>query len=268
MSSRATALVLAGLALFAAACFAFVGLCGPAGTCIPPTLPMSVWLAIDGPVLEIVAAIALIAWLARTAMLLHATQRALRRLATTALPSSMLAAQVRLGATRLVSLEGDRESAFCSGTWRPAIFVGEGLPDRLSAEELDAVLLHELEHANTYEPVRRAARQAAADVFFFAPIVRWWAQRRMVQVELAADRRAVERVGPRAVAAALWTLDASALSGVAAFMGAAGPRVAQLLGDPTAQPGPPPRVITSSLVGTYLALQILACAVAPLLYLK
>lgn len=268
MSSRTTALVLAGLALLAAVCFAFVSVCGPAGTCVPPTLPMSVWLAIDGPVLEIVGAITLIAWLVRTAMLLYAAGGAVRVLASTVLPSRLLAAQARVAATRLVCLVGDRESAFCSGTWCPTIFVGEGLADRLSAEELDAVLLHELDHASTYEPVRRAARQAAADVFFFAPVVRWWAQRRMVQVELAADRRAVERVGPHAVAAALWTLDASVPSGVAAFMGAAGPRVAQLLGDPTAQPGPPTRVIAASLVGTYLALQILACAAAPLLYLK
>ena len=268
MSSRATALVLAGLAVLAAVCFAFVGVCGPAGTCVPSTLPMSAWLAVDGPVLEMISAITLIAWLVRTAMLLHAVRGAVWGLATSAPPSRLRAAQARVGAKRLVCLAGDRESAFCSGTWRPAIFVGEGLPDRLNAEELDAVLLHELEHANTYEPVRRAARQAAAEIFFFAPVVRWWAQRRMVQVELAADRRALEGVGPRAVAAALWTLDASAPSGVAAFMGAAGPRVAQLLGDPTAQPGPPPRVIAASFVGTYLALQILACAAAPLLYLK
>lgn len=268
MSSRTTALVLAGLALLAAVCFVFVSVCGPAGTCIPPTLAMSVWLATDGPMLEIIGAITSVAWLVRTAMLLHAARGAVPVLATTLPPSRLLAAQARVGATRLVCLAGDRESAFCFGTWRPTIFVGEGLADRLSVEELDAVLLHELDHANRYEPVRRAVRQAAADVFFFAPIVRWWAQRRMVQVELAADRQAVERVGRRAVAAALWTLDVSVPSGVAAFMGAAGPRVAQLLGDPTVQPGPPPRVIAASLVGTYLALQILACAAVPLLYLK
>ena len=268
MSSRATVLVLAGLALLAAVCFVFVDVCGPAGTCVPSTLPMSAWLAVDGPLLEMIGAIALIAWLVRTAMLLHAVRGAMRVLATSVPPSRLLAAQARLGATRLVCLAGDRESAFCSGTWRPTIFVGEGLADRLSAEELDAVLLHELDHANRYEPVRRAARQAAADVFFFAPAVRWWAHRRMVQVELVADRRALERVGPRAVAAALWTLDASVPSVLAAFVGAAGPRVAQLLGDPPAQPGPPPRVIATSLAGTYLALQILACAAATLLYLK
>ena len=268
MSSRTVVVALAGLALLAAVCFAVVGVCGPAGTCVPSTLPMSVWLAIDGPVLEIIGAMTLIAWLVRTAMLLRSTRGALRGLATTMPPSRILAAGVRIGATRLVCLEGDHESAFCSGTWHPTIFVGEGLADRLSAEELDAVLLHELDHVNRYEPVRRAARQAAAEVFFFAPIVRWWAHRRAVAVELTADRAALERVGPRAVAAALLTLNGSVPSGVAAFVGAAGPRVAQLLGDPTTQPGPPPRVIAASLVGTYLALQIMACAAAALLYLK
>lgn len=267
MSTRATVLVLATLALLAAVCFAFVGVCGPAGTCVPSTLPMSVWLANNGPVFEVIGAITLIAWLVRTAMLLNAARGAVRVLATTVQPSRLLAAQTRIGAARLVCLAGDSDSAFCSGALRPTIFVGEGLADRLGAEELDAVLLHELDHARRHEPFRRAVRQAAADLFFFAPIVRWWAHRRSVLVELAADRAALERVGPRALAAALWTLDGSIPSGIAAFVGSAGLRVAQLLGDSTAHPGPSRRLVASSVAGTYLALQIVLCA-APIFYLR
>ena len=267
MSRRATVLVLATLAVLAAVCFAFVGVCGPAGTCVPSTLPMSVWLAIDGPVLEIIGAITLSAWLVRTAMLLHAARRSVRILATAVPPSRLLAAQTRIGAPRLVCLADDSDSAFCSGALRPTIFVGEGLADRLGAEELDAVLLHELDHARRHEPLRRAGRIAAADICFFAPIVGWWAHRRSVLVELAADRAALERVGPRALAAALWTLDGSIASGVAAFVGSAGLRVAQLLGDSTAHPGPSRRLVASSVAGTYLALQIVLCA-APIFYLR
>lgn len=268
MTSRRIALAVSGVALLGAACFAFLRVCPPAAACLRSMLQVGVWLAVDGRLSGVLAMIVLTAWVVRTVMLLHAAEHGVRCLATTPVPSRLRAAQDRTGVRRLVCLERDRESAFCGGTWRPAIFIGEGLADRLSAEELDAVLLHELDHARSHEPVRRAARQAAADVFFFAPVVRWWAHRRAVQVELSADRAALERVGPRAVAAALWTLGGSAPSGVAAFVGAAGLRVAQLLGDSTVQPGPPLRLVVASVIGTYLALQVLACAAAPFLYLK
>lgn len=268
MTSRAIVLLLSGVVLLGTACVAFLGVCPPAATCVRSMFQVAVWLTADGHVSGAVVASVLIVWLVRTVMLLRATEQGVRHLATTAIPSRLRAGQDRVGARRLVCLEGDRQSAFCSGTWRPTIFIGQSLADRLSAEELDAVLLHELDHANRYEPIRRAARHAAADIFFFAPIVRWWMHRRTVQVELAADRAALERVGARAVAAALWTLGGSAQSGVAAFVGSAGPRVAQLLGDSTAQPGPPRRLVAASVVGTYLALQVLACAAAPFLYLR
>jgi len=259
MIDRAMALVLSGVVLLGVACVAFIGVCPPAATCARP-----IWLDANARMSAVVL-IVLVAWLVRAALLVHVTERGVRHLATTVAPSHLRAAQVRVGARRLVCVEGDSEAAFCSGTWRPTIFIGEKLAGRLSAEELDAVLLHELDHATRYEPVRRAMRHAAADIFFFAPIVRWWARHRTVQVELAADRAAVDRVGARAVAAALWTLGGSAPSGVAAFMGSAGLRVAQLLGDSIAQPGPPRRLVAASVVGTYLALQVVACAATPFL---
>lgn len=268
MINRGVVFTVSGVALLGAACFAFVRVCPPAATCLRSTLQVGVWLSMDGRVSGALVGIVLTAWVVRTVVLLRATEQAVRRLATSEVPSRVRAGQDRVGARRLVCLEDDGESAFCAGTWRPTIFIGESLADRLSPEELDAVLLHELDHASRYEPVRRAARQAAADVLFFAPIVRWWAHRRAVQVELTADRAALERVGPRAVAAALWTLGGSVPSGVAAFVGSAGLRVAQLLGDSTAQPGPPPRLVAASLVRTYVALQVLACAAAPFLYVK
>ena len=266
MTKRGAVFTVSGIAVLGAACLAFVRVCPPAATCLRSMVQVGVWLSMDGRVSWALIGLVLTAWMVRTVFLLRGTEQAVRRLATCEVPSRMRAGQVRIGAARLVCLKADRESAFCSGTWRPTIFIGETLADRLSPDELDAVLLHELDHASGYEPMRRAARQAAADILFFAPIVRWWAQRRTVQVELHADRAALERVGPRAVAAALWTLGGSVPSGVAAFVGSAGPRVAQLLGDSIAQPGPPPRLVAASLVGTYVALQVLACAAATFLY--
>jgi len=108
----------------------------------------------------------------------------------------------------------------------------------------------------------RAAHEAASEVFFYIPLVRWWSRRRLEDSELRADRVALERLGPKPVAAALWALGRStAIQGVAGFGGVAELRVAQVLGDalPTRAPGLP--LVAISGMGTYLALQVASCLV-------
>ena len=159
-------------------------------------------------------------------------------------------------------LLADAPAAFCAGTLRPRIFVSEGLLSRLREDELDAVLLHEHEHVRTFEPALRAALDSASEVFFYVPLVRWWSRRRVEDSELRADRVALERLGPRPVAAALWALGGSAAGkGVAAFGGVADLRVAQVLGDrlPARAPGLP--LVGISAMGSYLAFQVASCLV-------
>ncbi len=266
MTARKFGLAVIGVVGASLACFFFVGACPPAVACVRPTVELGASIAVNGWMLGALVGIASVVWGFRTASLLRATEQGVRRLATKESPNRLRWAQDRTGARRLVCLEGDSNSAFCAGL-RPSIFIGEGVADRLSEKELDAVLLHEMDHAIRGEPLRRAGRQAAADVFFFAPLVGWWAGRRMEQVELMADRAALRKVGSRAVAAALWTLGTSAPTGTAAFSGLAEQRVAQLLGDPTPLPRPPLRLIATSAAGLYLALQLVACIAAPFLSL-
>ncbi len=151
--------------------------------------------------------------------------------------------------------------AFCTGAFRPVVYLTLGLCTRLDSEELRAVLLHELEHAIRREPLRRALIQAAREVGFFLPVLSWLQERQFEQSELRADRRAIEQLGPRPVALALWTLDSESGSGVLpAFAGAARLRVAQLLGDPVPCPRPGTPVLAASVMGMLFAIAIVNCA--------
>jgi beta-lactamase regulating signal transducer with metallopeptidase domain len=93
----------------------------------------------------------------------------------------------------------------------------------LADEELEAVLVHEAEHARRRDPLRRLAGRAAADVLFWLPLVGWWSRRRLEDAELAADRAAIDRVGRRPLARALRATAVVAAPGVGARFDGAGP---------------------------------------------
>jgi len=129
-------------------------------------------------------------------------------------------------------------------------------------EELDAILLHEQDHARRFEPLVRAAYDAAARVFFYVPLVRWWSRRSIEDAELRADRAALDRLGRRPVAAALWALGGSpSIQGTAAFGGVAELRVAQVLGDPLPRRAPEWSLLSASTMGICLAFQVAFCLV-------
>jgi hypothetical protein len=110
------------------------------------------------------------------------------------------------------------------------------------------------------EPLRRATLQAATDVLFFIPLLRWLDQRRLERSELHADRTAIERLGPGPVAAALVELGSEPGRSVAiGFDGAADARVRQLLGDPLPSSRPASRLYATSLVGILMAISLAAC---------
>jgi len=148
--------------------------------------------------------------------------------------------------------------AFCAGLLRPAVFVSEGALAALSEPELLAVLHHEADHARRYEPARRAAYTAAADVLTFLPIVRWWSERQITRSELSADATAETIVGQAALAGALLVMTAPPIP-VAAFVGHAELRAQRLLGMRMDEPKPPRAVWAATLVYSWLALSLVGC---------
>ena len=205
----------------------------------------------------------LAAWAGLATVRVFRASRDLKRLPR-AIPSAAVEATGRrVGARRLTFLDTVTPLAFCIGLFRPGIVISRGAVDALSPAALAAVLAHEAHHQCHFEPVRRALRSAAASVWFYLPLVRWWASGREEASELAADRHAIQLVGRPALARALLAGTAPMRAWpVAGFAGSLAPRVAQLLGDPL-----PPRRADRRLVGATLA-GVLASLVLAVCFLQ
>ena len=207
------------------------------------------------------------AFAARATWLLLASGWEARRLARVECPPVLAGLARDMGLRRLRVLAADVPMAFCAGALRPVVYLSLGLCSRLNAEQLQAVLLHELDHAARREPLRRVAMRAATEVALFLPILGWLRERRTERSELRADRRAIARLGPRTVALALWALDSRpGTAAFPAFAGAARLRVAQLLGDPIPRPRPHPSMLLASLMGALFAVAIVNCAAEIVLF--
>jgi Zn-dependent protease with chaperone function len=156
-----------------------------------------------GVAVLVVAALVVASWVGRASWLAIGAVRAVAGLPRLATPAALVAATRRSGVGDVVYIDGPASSAFCAGLLRPRVFVTGGMVAALAAEELDAVLVHEAEHARRRDPLRRLAARAAADVLFWLPLVGWWSRRRLEDAELAADRAAIDRVGRTPLARAL-----------------------------------------------------------------
>jgi len=218
--------------------------------------------------LLVVTALAVV-WSARLTFVVTRARSVVRGLPQAdVMPDRLAASVLRTGVERVQCISSSLPIAFCAGFARPEIMVSEGLADELEDRELDAVLLHERRHAQEHEPLVRIAFEAAAQVLFLCPVVRWWSEHRIQQAELRADQAAVREVGAQPVAAALCKLG-SPMAGEAAFAGGVELRVAQLLGDPLPWRRPAARTIICSLLGLPFAIAVAGSAihgvVAPLL---
>ncbi len=128
-----------------------------------------------------------------------------------------VAAGVGIAAPIARSADG-RVWAATYGVWRPRIAVSAGLCDRLSDDELAAVLLHEELHRRCRDPLRLLLAQSARSVLGLLPAAGRILTAHIEASELAADAYAMERSGRRQLAAALWRLRAGAiLAGAAPF---------------------------------------------------
>jgi bla regulator protein BlaR1 len=77
------------------------------------------------------------------------------------------------------------------GIWRPALLVPEGIAERLTAEQLDAIVAHELCHVRRRDNLVAAIHMVVEALFWFHPLV-WWIGARMVEErERACDEEVV-----------------------------------------------------------------------------
>jgi len=133
---------------------------------------------------------------------------------------------------------GSDLGAFSIGIRRPNIYVGEAALARLDREEQAAVLLHEEHHRRTIAPVRAAAVDSWVAIVGWLPVVGGQVQARLIDLEVDADRFAIDHgVEPATIASALLKMPAS--PALAGFATGAAARVSQLTSG--AADGPSPR---------------------------
>lgn len=123
------------------------------------------------------------------------------------------------GISRLYRIPAGRPAAFCFGLFRPRVVLTSGLLARLDAAEQAAVIWHEACHARSREPLRCLLGSLASSSFFWLPALRDLLDRFSLAKELAADRLAVSRTSPRALAGALYEVAGSPASGAAVGAG-------------------------------------------------
>jgi len=80
------------------------------------------------------------------------------------------------------------------GIFRPVLLLPKGIAERLSHQQLDAVIAHEMCHVRRRDNLAAAIHMAVEAIFWFHPIV-WWIGARMVEERERACDEEVLRLG-------------------------------------------------------------------------
>jgi TonB family protein len=91
------------------------------------------------------------------------------------------------------------------GIFRPTIILPEGIGERLTDEELEAVMMHELLHALRYDNLLSMIQMLVCCAFWFHPLI-WLTDRKLLaEREVICDEDVIRYVGEvRPYAAGLW----------------------------------------------------------------
>lgn len=80
------------------------------------------------------------------------------------------------------------------GVFRPILLLPDGLRERLTAEQFEAIVAHELCHVRRRDNLSSAIHMVVEALFWFHPLV-WWIQARLVEERERACDEAVLRMG-------------------------------------------------------------------------
>jgi len=133
-------------------------------------------------------------------------------------PLGRAARRAGLTPERVRAVSGLPTPAFTSGWLWPRVVVAADLHERLTADELTAVLAHEAVHLRRRDPLRLFSLRALASLLFWLPVMRRLAADLEDEVEITAD----DHVAPHlalSLASAVLKLGAVRPSPVAATVG-------------------------------------------------
>lgn len=142
-----------------------------------------------------------------------------------------------------------RPFAMTAGLLRPRIFISTALLELLEDDELEAVLLHEQDHVQHFDPLQVLMGRALSTAFFFVPLVSALVRRHQAAIELAADEYVLARQGGVVglSAAVLKLLHAQEIvPAVSGFGGMTNLRLSHLLDQPFVLPAVPRRATLQS----------------------
>ena len=170
----------------------------------------------------------------------------------------------RLDPERLRVVRGLPNPAFTAGWFRPRVFVAEAVADRLSPDELQALLAHEGAHVDRRDPMRLSLLRFLALTLFWLPALRRLADDIADEAEIQADDRAA-REQPLALASAILSLASWRTAGPAWGEGVGfaqrtdllDRRIRRLAGE---EPAPVSRLTRRSVVGAMLALALVGAS--------
>lgn len=170
-------------------------------------------------------AVAAGAALARVLAALARHASSARRLRAMSRPAKIVDVPVRTGTFR--------QGAFVAGVLRPRIYCDERLVAELPADQLRAVMLHELAHQRARDPLRLVLLDVAAP--FLRPFAtgRAWLAWATAQPEIRADEHALAHGVSRSnLASALLAMGGHGQPHLAGFATAIDLRLQALLGEP------------------------------------
>jgi RND family efflux transporter MFP subunit len=147
------------------------------------TLPISAmpapgldWAQIIAPLLLVVWGIGCAAILARWVLRWSRLQRIMRQAVDCSLPAPV---PVKMAPSML--------EPGLVGIWRPVILLPQGIAERLSQAEMDAILAHEICHLRRRDNLMAATHMLVEALFWFHPLVWWLGARLNAEREHACD---------------------------------------------------------------------------------
>lgn len=96
------------------------------------------------------------------------------------------------GKTVLLAKESNL-TAYTIGLFKPRIVVSQSLVGKLTEEQLEAVILHELFHLRSRHVLWLLFSRLISSLFFFIPLIEYLAKQLRTEFELAADAFVVEK---------------------------------------------------------------------------
>jgi len=160
----------------------------PAAVASAPALPSAPWIV---PVMARWPLYAAVAWLAITVILLARVAWSLFHIHGLKRRATLLG---RRGSIRVMA-SSEARVPMAAGFGRRAIVFPQSLLDKLTPQEFEQVLCHEMAHLRRGDDWTQLAQAIAQAVLFFNPAVYWIGRRLKIQREMASDDWVVSATG-------------------------------------------------------------------------